>query len=230
MKLKELFEETYKHYPWQVTSNEELLKLPGWKRDNDNGGLYFQVDGEMYINGKFDDLTKTFTPYTYYEQEIVDDMLVEYQGNKYLPFQLAIWPTECNIINSDLNSFIILPNKINGDLRIANTIFKDMEECPSIITQNFIFDMLPIRYRLSNYIKEAKYITMTNNTDNNISYKGFLSFLKIHNLRFVQTLGSLTLSHIPAAKIINRHLKSGRNINKCKSELIEAGLEEYAQL
>ena len=33
-----------------------------------------------------------------------------------------------------------------------------------------------------------------------------------------------------AAIIINRHLKSGRNINKCKSELKEAGLEEYAQL
>ena len=30
--------------------------------------------------------------------------------------------------------------------------------------------------------------------------------------------------------IVTEHLKSGRNFNKCKSELIEAGLDEFAQL
>ena len=63
----------------------------------------------------------------------------------------------------------------------------------------------------------------------NTIQSNILGILKIQNLRSV----SNSKREIPlyeAIKIINKHLSSGKNINKCKSELKEAGLEEYAQL
>ena len=63
-----------------------------------------------------------------------------------------------------------------------------------------------------------------------------LGLMKVQGLKKIQALQfelTNTLRY-PAqsamARIINKHLKSGKNINKCKSELKEAGLEEYAQL
>ena len=51
-----------------------------------------------------------------------------------------------------------------------------------------------------------------------------LGLLKVKDLKEVK------MDNKEVEEILNKHLKSGRNINKCKSELKDAGLEEYAQL
>ena len=62
----------------------------------------------------------------------------------------------------------------------------------------------------------------------NVKY-GLLGILKIKNLKNIFIPGS-SGDLYKAEKIINKHLKSGRNINKCISELEDAGLEEFAKL
>ena len=46
----------------------------------------------------------------------------------------------------------------------------------------------------------------------------------------VKDLKEVNMDIMEVEEILNKHLKSGRNFNKCKSELKDAGLEEYAQL
>ena len=58
-----------------------------------------------------------------------------------------------------------------------------------------------------------------------------LGLLKIQNLTGIQFDDIHEVDKLTEVQsIINKHLKAGRNINKCKSELKDAGLEEYAQL
>ena len=65
--------------------------------------------------------------------------------------------------------------------------------------------------------------------------RNVLGILKIKNLIEVLVVNERNII-LPnedfhrVAEMLNHHLHSGKNINKCKSELIEAGLEEFAQL
>ena len=57
-----------------------------------------------------------------------------------------------------------------------------------------------------------------------------LGLLKIKNLEIVSSSGiDASDDDWKAVKIINKYLDSNRNINKCRAELEDAGLEEYAQ-
>jgi hypothetical protein len=49
--------------------------------------------------------------------------------------------------------------------------------------------------------------------------------MKMSNLKKLNVHGNLEW-----VKIINKHLASGKRISKCREELIEAGLKEYAKL
>jgi hypothetical protein len=60
-----------------------------------------------------------------------------------------------------------------------------------------------------------------------------LGILKIKSLKRVDSkfkAANIQSDLWEACKIINRHLKSGRRLSKCKEELIEAGLKEFARL
>lgn len=57
-----------------------------------------------------------------------------------------------------------------------------------------------------------------------------LGLLKIKNLKIVLIDGTPKPDLEKAVKIINKHLASGRNIRKCKAELEDTGLDDYAQL
>jgi hypothetical protein len=52
-----------------------------------------------------------------------------------------------------------------------------------------------------------------------------LGLLKVKDLEEI-----INLNNKKAQKIINKHLHSGRRLSKCKEELIEAGLKEFAKL
>ena len=56
-----------------------------------------------------------------------------------------------------------------------------------------------------------------------------LGLIKVQNLERVYCANA-TGGFLEAINIICHHLNFDRNINKCKSELIEAGLEEFAKL
>ena len=101
----------------------------------------------------------------------------------------------------------------NGDSSDGTVSLKVCEELTSLtgIGRDY-FQQIDKAIVLPNTIKES-----------------MLGILKIKNLQEIRNF-NLTGDLENSARIINKYLDSGRNINKCKSELIEAGLEEYAQL
>ena len=57
-----------------------------------------------------------------------------------------------------------------------------------------------------------------------------LGLLKIKSLKEFVFFTSEDEIDVKAFSIVKKHFESGKNIRKCRAELIEAGLEEYAQL
>jgi hypothetical protein len=57
-----------------------------------------------------------------------------------------------------------------------------------------------------------------------------LGLLKVKHLSKFDTVQTIPQELTNLKEIINRHLKLGRRLSKCKQELIEAGLKEYAKL
>jgi hypothetical protein len=75
------------------------------------------------------------------------------------------------------------------------------------------------------YLQEAgMYIHLPKSITSNI-----LGLLKVKNLKECPT-GNFHNDLLEAIKIINKHLKSGRRLSKCKQELEDKGLKEYAKL
>jgi hypothetical protein len=76
-------------------------------------------------------------------------------------------------------------------------------------------------------IKKCEMIIIPKSIKSNI-----LGLLKIQNLKNVSVTiwGTEVTKLVEAIRIINNHLNGSRRINKCKQELIEAGLKEYAKL
>lgn len=231
-----LKEDNSAHYPWQVTTNEELEKLY-WDKDelSKTYSHYDRNTGEVYLRGYMENGEFNMVgdwPY------IDDSLLVKYQGQFYLPFQIHKWhnPTrdgDFTLTNSKLTSLIGLPNEIQGSFSIENCEnIKNVEGCPSII-KGLLFNWIdmPITNNIHKTVKEVKKIILP------FEYMGFLSFLHIKNLQnVVKSFGSTKLKYKnyhdkeQAIEIVNNHLLEDRDILECQEELITKGLKAYAKL
>ncbi len=236
-------EDNSTHYPWQATSNEELLKLPGWvkydeERYNEPGGdvviFHDHNTGELFLSGRINE--SGFFEIHDDWPTIVDALLVEHGGKWYLPFRLKEWKNDKrsdDLILNDLklSSFIGFPNKIKGGLSVTNCPNLTIEGCPSIIGGNVAWWYLPITNHIDKVFKEVRGSIIVPPT-----YKGYLSFLKIKKLKNTIIISaSLTRDAydkgaIEAKDIINDHLDGDRDVIACQRELIEKDLDEYAEL
>jgi hypothetical protein len=59
---------------------------------------------------------------------------------------------------------------------------------------------------------------------------GVLSFLKMPKLKALDTFGATKTKWYYALKIVDDHLRNGKNLTDCMDDLIEAGYKEYAKL
>ena len=85
-------------------------------------------------------------------------------------------------------------------------------------------------HNIHKYIKEMSPISSLSFFGNPIKSR-VLGLLKIKNLREVILYGTGDdKSLIKVESIINKHLAKGRDLLACQQELIDAGLEEFAQL
>jgi|688.fasta_scaffold635023_2 hypothetical protein len=234
--LKEDNEE--KHYPWQITTNEELAKLENWQEDElDGKPFYSQVEpssGEVFLqgsmkNGKFEILSDW--PF------IDDSLLIDYQGGKYLPFEFKEWknPTrngDLTLETLNITSLIGLPDIVKGSFNIMECHgIKSLEGCPSII-KGLLFNWIdmPITNHINKTVKQVKKIILPYN------YNGFLSFLLINKLQNFLITGSTQHRYpdinnkLKAQVIVNSHLVQDKDILECQEELITKGLKDYAKL
>ena len=147
------------------------------------------------------------------ELEIIDDNLRTLKGfpkeitNGYNGDELSFGNFYCTCMN--LESLKDAPKIVKGRVHISNC--KKINSLEGIGRDYF--------QEIGQSISIPPYVT-----------SHILGTLKVKKLIKIDTIGHQDSKLREAIKIINSHLKSGRNINKCKSELIEAGLEEYAQL
>lgn len=110
---------------------------------------------------------------------------------------------------SSLTSLEYAPKDVYGIISIAGCPITSL----SGIGKDYLLMMLGRRFYLSAIIKSH-----------------ILGVLKIRNLLFIDAATNSNTPLYNAISIINKHLRSGKNINKCRAELEDNGLEEYAQL
>jgi hypothetical protein len=135
---------------------------------------------------------------------------------------------------------------INGFFDCGDIGLKSLKHCPKIVKRGF--------YCGDNEITSLKYCPDEITDGNLMCYPGKISSLagfgkeycfkingslyleknplssNVLGLMKVKELKSIIIDNKEVEKIINKHLRSGKRISKCKEELIEAGLQEFAKL
>jgi hypothetical protein len=128
------------------------------------------------------------------------------------------------------------PKSIEGGFYCYDNDLSSLEFCPDYVSGHFSFFENPKITSLEGIgtkycFKIGRRIEIPNTITSNI-----LGILKIKELTDIHTnpvtgsFGSIEGDLLEAAEIINKHLQGARRINKCREELIEAGLKEYAKL
>lgn len=120
-------------------------------------------------------------------------------------------------------SFKDCPEKIGNRLSITSSKITDLEYFPKNVKEIYFYD-IPNLIDLSEITKKlisCERISLSAEIDS-----GLVGLLKIKKLKEVKCYHSND-NVKKVVDIINKYLNSGRNINKCISELEDAGLEEY---
>ncbi len=123
-----------------------------------------------------------------------------------------------------LTSLNGIPNQIDDSLIVTNNDLSSFESFPKIING----DLSISKNKFTSFKDISKHITTINGR---LSYNGnsiksnFLSLLRIKGLK--QISGGNEYQEVD--RIINKYLPEG-DILECQSELMDAGLEEYAKL
>lgn len=214
MKIRELFE-TSAHY-----DTTELVQY--WIDKNKINSTSFHIRDD----GSIDILDDDF---------VISDVLLNEDGE----FPIKINSSHrLTIFSNKFSSFKNFPTVIACEhpkqfsLRLFNKLcinLKSLEGCPTHLEG--IVDLhngpkLSLS-RIDKYIKRIQTALYVPN-----EYKGpMLSILKIKELQWVDTLGGTAAAPLArACDIVSTHLVKDRNIMDCQEELMNAGLEEYAQL
>ena len=113
------------------------------------------------------------------------------------------------------------PEGVIGRFNCSNLYLTSLEGAPSSVGGSFSCYSNRLT-SLHNIHKQIKYI----GSFADLSYNPITS----HVLGLLLIDGLKDVDNKKVERIINIHLKNGRDIFACQEELIEAGLEEYAQL
>jgi hypothetical protein len=154
------------------------------------------------------------------------DKLLSLKGSPYK----VIGDFDCSD-NSNLISLEFSPEIVEGDYECSNcSSLTSLEGTPEIITGHFNCISCPKVTSLEgigvNYLKEIHgHLIISGSIKSNM-----LGILKIKNLKKVPSSKMMNDQLKEACDIIDNHLSSGRRISKCRQELIEAGLKEFAKL
>ena len=143
---------------------------------------------------------------------------------------LDYWNDDAKIDDVDIIDLHGCPKIVEGDLLISLcTRLTSLEGAPQEVKGNVKINYCPKITSLGGI--GQKYLTSIHGklSISKTITSDILGILKIQNLTDV-SLWALGGNILQAINIINKHLHSGKNINKCRAELEDAGLEEYAQL
>lgn len=229
LRFKEYLAE--EQHPWQAQTEEELLKIDGWVK---NEHLIMFGDGSQgSVFGTFENGALKVFPTHSGDFLLPADCFVTYNGKNYLPCKFDFSQIEhannIEISDSKLSSFIGFPEKLRAKLSILRSeYFEDMTDFPKELTR-LSWSNIPIEYNLQ------KYVTRLNNfyyyREDETVYKGMLSFFKIGLKNITHSIFINDDNLYQAIQIVNKHLESNeRNLAACQTELLKNGLKKYAKL
>ena len=129
--------------------------------------------------------------------------------------------------SNHLKSLKGAPEKVNGTFDCCDNQIDSLEFAPSYIKNDFycIDNQLT---NLHNIQKIIKHVGGEMNFSSNPIVSHVLGLLLIEGVTYVNLGASGPKAMVE--KIINKHLEVERDIFACQEELIDAGLEEFAQL
>jgi hypothetical protein len=155
------------------------------------------------------------------------------------------YPSDIAIAGCNLTSLEGLPTRISGYLSISkNESLTSLKGCAQYVGTNFIaescniltIDSLP-RYVGTSVSLHDNYLQSLQNIHKVcIEIKDMLYVasnpIKSHVLgvMLIENLNRFRIDHGEVEKIINRHLKTDRDVFLCQDNLIKAGFAEHAQL
>lgn len=125
--------------------------------------------------------------------------------------------------DNELTSLKGGPSSVGGSFSCSANYLTSLEGAPSSVGQYF-YGRDNRLTSLHNIHKQIKHIGGGVNFEDNLIESHVLGLLLIDGL---------TICHLDnklVEDIINKHLKGDRDVFACQEELIEAGLEEFAQL
>lgn len=136
---------------------------------------------------------------------------------------------ECSM--NELTSLKGAPAEIGGDFKCRGNKLTSLEHAPSWIGGGLECNRNKLT-SLHNIHKHIKHINYMADFSINPIESHVLGLLKIEGLSYIKFVAFGYSNKVLEAveKIINKHLKNGRNIFDCQVELEDAGYEEYAQL
>ena len=115
------------------------------------------------------------------------------------------------------------PSVVNGYFNCSNNNLTSLEGAPSVVNNDFSCDNNKLT-SLAGIHKIIKEIHGYATFDNNPIKSNVLGLMRIKGLTKVY------LDNKQVMDILNKYLTGDRDIIRCQSELLDAGLEEYAKL
>ena len=133
------------------------------------------------------------------------------------------YPRNFYCSNNKLTSLEGAPSVVNNDFYCSNNNLTSLEGAPSVVKGNFYCysNNLTSLAGIHKIVKEIH--GFANFYDNPIK-SSVLGLMRIKGLTRV------ILDNKQVENILNKYLTGDRDIIKCQSELLDAGLEEYAKL
>lgn len=113
---------------------------------------------------------------------------------------------------------------IERDFECGNNFLTSLEGCPKIVKRDFDCNDNKL-VSLKDIHKHVHEIGGNIYLEGNQITSHVLGLLKIKRLRAVRMSNNPNIE-----QIINRHLRGGRNLLACQEEMMDAGLDDFAQL
>jgi hypothetical protein len=248
MRLKELLNEdviiskNIEFAPWHIKDKESLELLFNKQNLSNFSSCKFNKSGTVSI--------KSNEHFKITENMMLHDRNI---NGLVLPVQFQnLLCSEFDIV-ADIISLWGMPSKVTGRINISSGMLKTAEHLNCNINGGIEFNTPELtkfdcnvrtdglfinRIGFTNFSGWDKFFDVHNyiligiNCVQNFDSK-ILSLLKMKNLKIINLSTLAKDEHIEldkSCKIVNKHLKSGRDILECQEELIENGYKEFAKL
>jgi hypothetical protein len=125
--------------------------------------------------------------------------------------------------NNKLTTLKGAPKMVGGDFSCNSNLLTSLEHCPAHIGETFSVEYNKLT-SLEGIHKHIKFIGEGAIFTENLIKSHVLGLLLIDGLKYI------SLDNKQVTDIINKYLEGSRDVFDCQNELMDAGLDEYAQL